>query len=187
MQSDSKVKGAVGVTAPRFSAEIDAELFNRAEKELAAFVAAVDTLHGEEEARAAADDWLLELTTLKEPCKGASLDLRSVTIGAAMRLARRLSIPWLAHAVLAVIAGILLLAAPARALAVDSNSRHLVTQNKSAPLVVFVGRRSLRNMNFSKIPTMRAKTRTTPYAMCGLLTGVNRGQFNRSEPIQQRR
>ena len=81
--------------AARFSAETDAELFNRAEKELAAFVAAVSTLHGEEQARAAADDWLLELTALEQPCKGASpdLDLRSVTIRAARRLAQRLSIP----------------------------------------------------------------------------------------------
>jgi len=81
--------------AARFSAETDAELFNRAEKELAAFVAAVSTLHGEEQARAAADDWLLELIGLEENCKGASpdLDLRTVTIRAARRLAQRLSIP----------------------------------------------------------------------------------------------
>jgi len=91
MQSDSKAEGLVGVRAPRFSVEIDAELFNRAEKELAAFVAVVNTLHGEEQARAAADDWLLELRALKEPCQGASLDLRSVTIGAAIRLGRRMS------------------------------------------------------------------------------------------------
>ena len=82
----------MGVRAAKFSAEIDAELFNRAEKELAAFVAAVNTLHGEEQARAAADDWLLELIALKRLCKGTSRDLRSVTIGAARRLAYRLSI-----------------------------------------------------------------------------------------------
>ena len=74
------------------------ELFNRAEKELAAFVAAVNTLHGEEQARAAADDWLLELIALEEPFKGASLDLRAVTISAARRLARCLSTPSPAHA-----------------------------------------------------------------------------------------
>jgi len=81
--------------AARFSAEIDAEILDRAEKELAAFVAAVSTLHGEEQARAAADDWLLELIALKVPCHGASpdLDLRSVTIRAARRLALRLSTP----------------------------------------------------------------------------------------------
>ena len=126
----------MGVRAPRSSAEIDAELFNRAEKELAAFVAAVNTLHGEEQARAAADDWLLELTALTEPCKGASLDLRLVTIDAAIRLARRLSTPWPAHAVPAVIAGILLLIDPANAHAAHSNSRHPVIQNKPANLVV---------------------------------------------------
>jgi len=172
MKSDRKTGGLVTVKAARFSAEIDAELFNRAEKELAAFIAAVNTRHGEERARAAADDWLLELTALKEPCKGESLDLRSVTIGAAMRLARRLSIQSpaaiqssvrqnvspqqrrakqhspaqenvihattsgrISHAVLAVIAGILLLA-PASARAVRSISRHLVTQNKPVKVVV---------------------------------------------------
>ena len=92
----------MGVRAARFPAEIDAELLNRAEKELAAFVAAVNTLHGEEQARAAADDWLLELTTLKGPRKGGSLDFRSVTIGAAARLARRLSTSSPAHAALAM-------------------------------------------------------------------------------------
>jgi len=95
MKSDSKARGMLGVKGAGFSAEIEAELFNRAEKELAAFVAAVITLHGEEQARAAADDWLLELTALKGPSTGASpdLDLRSVTIVAARRRARRLSIP----------------------------------------------------------------------------------------------
>jgi hypothetical protein len=99
-----KPGGLPGVNGARSSAEIDAEFLNRAEKELAAFVAAVNTIHGEEQARAAADDWLLELTGLKDACKGASpdLDLRSVTIGAARRLARRLSIPPQAHAALAM-------------------------------------------------------------------------------------
>jgi hypothetical protein len=132
----SKPDGLPGVKATRGSAEIDAEFFNRAEKELAAFVAAVNTLHGGEQTRAAADDWLLELTALEEPAKGASLDLRSVTIGAARRLARRLSMPSPAYAVLAVIAGLLLLIAPATALAVHVSSRHLVTQDKPANLVV---------------------------------------------------
>src|SRR5215472_12863536 len=115
MKSDSKAGGPVGVRAAKFSAEIDAELFNRAEKELAAFVAAVHTLHGEEQARTASNDWLLELIALKEPCKCALLDLRAATIGAARRLAQRLSVPSVKHAVLAAIAGILLLAAPANA------------------------------------------------------------------------
>jgi hypothetical protein len=93
MKSDSKAGRLLGVKGARFSAETDAQLFSRAQKELAAFVAAVTTLHGEEQARAAADDWLLELIALKEPCNGAFLDLRSVTIGAAIRLALRFSIP----------------------------------------------------------------------------------------------
>jgi hypothetical protein len=134
MKSDRKAGGLVGVKAAGFSAQIDAELFNRAEKELAAFIAAVNTLHGEEQARAAADDWLVELTALQELCKGAALDLRSVTIGAGIRLARRLSIPSPAHAVLAVMSGILLLPAPANPHASHSNSRY--PKNKPANLVV---------------------------------------------------
>jgi len=136
MQSDSKAGGLVGVRTPRFSAEVDVELFNLAEKEPAAFVAAVNTLHGEEQARAAANDWLLELIALKEPCKGAVLDLRSITIGAARRLARRLSVPSARHAILAVIAGILLLAAPAKPQAVASNSSHPAAQDKQTNLDV---------------------------------------------------
>jgi hypothetical protein len=161
MQIDSKAGGLVGVRAPRFAAEINAELINRAEKELAAFVAAVNALHGEEQARAAADDWLLELIGLEENCKGASpdLDLRSVTIGAARRLARRLSIPSPAHAALAVMAAILLLA-PDNAQAADSNSRHPVTQDKLASVSV--------KDESSTIPTIRAKTRPIRYPRCSL-------------------
>jgi hypothetical protein len=162
----SKPGGLLGVNGARFSAEIDAELFNRAEKELAAFVAAANTLHGEEQARAAADDWLLELIALEEHCKDACLDLRSVTIGAARRLARRLSIPSPAHAALAVVAGILLLIAPANAQAADSNSRHPLTQDKL--VLVSVKHES------SKIPTVRAKTRTIRYPRCSLLTVVSK-------------
>jgi quinol monooxygenase YgiN len=164
----SKPGGPLGVKGARSSAEIDAELFNRAEKELAAFVAAVDTLHGEQQARAAADDWLLELTALKGPGKGGSpdLDLRSVTIRAARRLAQRLSTPTPAHAALALMAGVLLLAAPANVHAAHSNSPHPVTQDKLASVA---GKHEL-----SKIPTIPAQTRTILDAMCGLLTVVRR-------------
>ena len=136
MKSDRKAAGLVEVNVARFSAEIDTELFNRAEKELAAFVAAVHTLHGEEQARTASNGWLLELIALKEPCKCAFLDLRAATIGAARRLTQRLSVPSARHAVLAVTAGILLLAAPANAQAVASNSSHSSTQDKQANLDV---------------------------------------------------
>jgi hypothetical protein len=178
----SKPGGPLGVNGARFSAEIDAEFFNRAEKELAAFIAAVSTLHGVEQARAAADDWLLELIGLEENCKGASpdLDLRSVTIGAARRLARRLSIPSPAHAALAVMAGILLLPAPANARAAHSSSRHPVTRDKL--VLVSVKHES------SKIPTIRAKTRTIRDPRCSLLTVVsNTEESYRSELIQHRR
>ena len=168
MKSDGESGGLPGVKGARFSAEIDTELFNRAEKELAAFIAAVNTLHGEEQARAAADDWLLELTALEGPCKGTSpdLDLRSVTIRAAGRLARRLSTLSPAHAALALMAGILLPAAPANAHAGHSNSCHPVAQEKLASVSV--------KHESSKIPTIRAKTRTIPYPTCSLLKVVRR-------------
>jgi len=93
MKRDSKTAELLGVQGARLSGEIRAELLKRAEKELAAFVGAVRALHGEEQTRAAADDWLLELTALKGLCKSTSRDLRSVTVRAARRLTQRLSIP----------------------------------------------------------------------------------------------
>jgi hypothetical protein len=87
-----KAAGLLGSSPATVSVEIDADLFSRAEKELAAFVVAVNVLDGEEHARAAADDWLLELTELKGLCKTTSQDLRSVTIRAATLLARNLSV-----------------------------------------------------------------------------------------------
>jgi hypothetical protein len=204
MKSDNKTGRLLGVKGARFSTEIDAELLNRAEKELAAFVAAVATLHGEEQARAAADDWLLELMALNWPCKGASLNLRSVTIAAARRLALRLSIPSRAaiqisvqentsppqrrgkhstaqenvthatapgktpHAALAALAGILLHHAPANAHGAHSSLRHLLTQ--PANVVVIRWRSVSGKHEFSKIPTIRARIRTTRSPMCSLLT-----------------
>ena len=166
----SKSGGLLGAQAARFSAEIDAELFNRAEKELAAFVAACSALYGEERARAAADDWLRELIALKGPCKRASLDLRSLTIGAARRLARRLSTPSPAHAALASVVSILLFAAPANAHAAHSICRHPVIQEKLATLDMTRCRSVCGKHELNKIPTIHAKTRTTAYPMCSLLT-----------------
>ena len=172
----------MGVRAARISAQIDAELSNRAEKELAAFVAAVSTLHGEEQALVAADDWLLELIALKVPCKGASpdLELRSVTIGAARRLARRLSTPSPAHAALALLAGILLLAAPTNAHAAHSSSRHAVTQDKLASVPV--------SMNPARFRPSEQKPAQFPVRCAGYsqLCGEPTNHY-RSERIQHRR
>src|SRR5262245_18480061 len=168
MKSKNKAGAMQGINGVRFSAEIDAELFNRAEQELAAFVAAVDALHGEEQARAAAGDWLLEFIALEEPCNDVSSNFRSLTIGAARRLVHRLSIPWPAHAILVAIAGILLLIAPANAQAAHSDSRHPVRQDKLAS--VSVSRES------SRISTIPAGTRTMPCLMCSLLIVGSRAQ-----------
>ena len=169
MKDDRKTRETVGVRASRFSHEIDAELFGWAERELAAFVAAVNTLHGEEQARAAAGDWLLELVALKGLCKNASLGLRSVTIGAARRLARRLSIPSPTHAAAAVMAGILLLAAPANTHAAPSNSRHGLTQDRGPNLDVARWGSVTEKHELSRIPTIRAEIRTSPFPMRSLI------------------
>lgn len=61
-----------------------------AEKELAAFVAAVIELFGPEESLEAAEDWIEELDLLEWPTGNAKPDFRQVTIAAASRLAQRI-------------------------------------------------------------------------------------------------
>lgn len=60
-----------------------------AEKELAAFVAAVSELFGSEQSLQAAEDWMEELGRLDWPTGETIPDFRQVTIAAAARLARR--------------------------------------------------------------------------------------------------
>lgn len=61
-----------------------------AEKELAAFVAAVSELFGSEQSLQAAEDWMEELELLDWPTGETIPDFRKVTIAAAARLSQRL-------------------------------------------------------------------------------------------------
>lgn len=61
-----------------------------AEKELAAFVAAVSELFGPEQSLEAAEDWIEELGLLEWPTGNARPDFRQVTIAAGSRLSQRL-------------------------------------------------------------------------------------------------
>jgi hypothetical protein len=60
-----------------------------AERELFAFVAAVDELFGPEQARHAADNWIEELEQTDWTSEAQAIDWRPVTIAAAARLVGR--------------------------------------------------------------------------------------------------
>ncbi len=62
-----------------------------AEKELAAYMFAVQELFGSEHAREAADVWIEELELLDWPAGDGDPAWRRITIAAAIRLARRLN------------------------------------------------------------------------------------------------
>lgn len=62
-----------------------------AEKELAAFVAAVSELFGTEQSLQAAEDWMEELGLMDWPTGETIPDFRQVTIAAAARLSRRVN------------------------------------------------------------------------------------------------
>ena len=69
---------------------LNGDLFTMAERELAAFIAAVNELFGPEQARLAAEDWIRELESSWEG--GATVrDLRQITIKAAPRFAKRVN------------------------------------------------------------------------------------------------
>jgi hypothetical protein len=62
-----------------------------AEKELAAFICAVDQLFGAEQARESALDWIEELERMDWPSGESIPDWRRVTVGASARLGALLS------------------------------------------------------------------------------------------------
>jgi hypothetical protein len=68
----------------------DAELHIAAEMELAAFYGAVLEMHGTEEARHAAQDWIDALERMEKPISGGLPDWRRATIAAADCLASRI-------------------------------------------------------------------------------------------------
>jgi hypothetical protein len=66
-----------------------AQLLSSAERELSAFVAAVNQWFGAEQGRKAAKNWIDELVRTDWPSGASVIDWRKVTIAAAARLARR--------------------------------------------------------------------------------------------------
>jgi hypothetical protein len=66
-----------------------AQLLASAERELSAFVAAVDQLFDAEQERMAAKNWIEELERTDWPSGASVIDWRKVTIAAAARLVRR--------------------------------------------------------------------------------------------------
>ncbi len=64
-----------------------------AERELAAFAGAVNELFGAAAATQSVEDWMEELQGMDWPDGEATPDWRQVTVAAAARLARRVSIP----------------------------------------------------------------------------------------------
>jgi hypothetical protein len=66
-----------------------APLFVAAERELSAFVGAVNDLFDAEQARQAAESWMEELVSMDWPGEDPATDWRRVTIAAATRLASR--------------------------------------------------------------------------------------------------
>jgi hypothetical protein len=68
-----------------------AGLFILAEKELSAFIRAVDQLFGAEQARQSALDWIEELECMDWPSGESIPDWRRATVGASVRLGALLS------------------------------------------------------------------------------------------------
>ena len=66
-----------------------AHLLASAERELSAFITAVNGLFDAEQARRAAEDWIEELPGANEPSEAPVIYWRRVTIAAATRLADR--------------------------------------------------------------------------------------------------
>ena len=64
---------------------------NMAKRELGAFLSVVTDLYGSEEARISAEDWLEEFGTTDNLPGSTDREWRLITIGAAARLAKRLS------------------------------------------------------------------------------------------------
>jgi hypothetical protein len=65
-----------------------AQLLDSAERELSAFVTAVNQLFGAEQGRTAANNWIEELERTDWPSGASVIDWRKVTIAAAARLVR---------------------------------------------------------------------------------------------------
>jgi hypothetical protein len=74
-----------------FDNSIYVDQMHLAERELAAFIGAVEELFGPEQAALSADDWLDESELMDRPPRSTSRDWRAVTVAASARLANRLT------------------------------------------------------------------------------------------------
>ena len=81
----------------RICVELAAGLLPDAEKELAAFVHAVQELFGSEQARQSIEDWMEELASMNLPKRHADPTWREITNASAIRLASRVKAPSLRH------------------------------------------------------------------------------------------
>jgi hypothetical protein len=79
------------ITKESFSDSICKEQIQIAEREFSAFISAVKELHGPEQARLSAMDWLDELELMDSQRASMSQHWRVVTIAASARLANRLN------------------------------------------------------------------------------------------------
>jgi hypothetical protein len=93
----AKVRQVAGIGAcpmnehESFSDRICQKQTYLAERELSSFVAAVMKMHGPEQARLSAQDWLDEYDLIDSPPLSQESDWRAVTIAASARLAGRLN------------------------------------------------------------------------------------------------
>jgi hypothetical protein len=71
---------------------VHTQLVEAAEKELAAFIAAVNELFDAEQARQAAENWIEELARTDWPSEDPVPELRRITIAAASGLASRIKV-----------------------------------------------------------------------------------------------
>jgi hypothetical protein len=78
-------------TKESFSNSICKEQAQMAERELSAFISAVNEMHGPDHAKLSAVDWLDELELVDRQPVSTSRDWRVVTIAASARLANRLN------------------------------------------------------------------------------------------------
>lgn len=72
--------------------ELTAELLPGAERELAAFVRAVEERFGDVQARQSIEDWMEQLESMHWPEGGGDPDWRLLTIAASARLAARVNV-----------------------------------------------------------------------------------------------
>ena len=75
-----------------FSSSLCTDQVHVAERELSAFIAAVEELFGADQARISTEDWLDESELMDVSPRSTQRDWRAITIAASARLANRLNV-----------------------------------------------------------------------------------------------